>query len=62
MAKYSRHLISTYRRWMDHLSGGIPFEEAMWKVSTLHSKTAVKQYVQTMRNQVRNDYVEQVLR
>jgi Replication Fork Protection Component Swi3 len=61
MAKYSRHLVAAYRRWMDDLSGGIPLEEAMWKVQALYSKTQVKQYVQEMRNQVRNEHVERTL-
>ncbi|KAG7359123.1 replication fork protection component [Nitzschia inconspicua] len=61
MAKYSRQLVAAYRRWMDELTGGIPLEEGMWKVQTLLSKGQVKQYVQEMRNQVRNEYVERTL-
>jgi hypothetical protein len=61
MAKYSRHLVAAYRNWMDTLTGGIPLEEGMWKLATLQSKTNVKQYLQEMRNSVRNEHVERTV-
>ena len=61
MAKYTRHLVQAYTNWMDDMTNGIPIEEAMWKVYTLQSKTNVKQYVDEMRQSVRNDYVERTL-
>lgn len=61
MAKYSRHLVAAYRYWMDDLSGGIPLEEAVWKLQTLLSKGQVKETVHEMRKQVRNEHVERTL-
>ena len=61
MAKFSRRLIGSYMDWMDNLSGGLTLQDAQWKLKTMGSKTQIKQYLQDMRNSVRNDHVERLL-
>jgi hypothetical protein len=61
MAKYSRHLVAAYQDWMEDMTGGISLQEGVWRLHNLHSKAQVRQYLQEMRNQVRNDHVERVL-
>ena len=60
MALFSRQLIQAYEQWCDDLLPGVPLEEVLWKLRTMNSKATVKNYITTLRNQIRNEHVERI--
>jgi hypothetical protein len=60
MAKFSRQLILAYQQWSNKIVPTTPFEEVAWRIQTMNSKTSVKRFLQTMRDQVRNQHVERI--
>ena len=60
MAKFSLHLITAYQQWANKIVPGTPLEDVFWKIQSMNSKTSVKLFLQSMRNEVRNQHVERI--
>ena len=60
MAQFASSLIHKYRQWSDDMLPGVPLEEVLWKLHTMNGKHSVKPFLETMRQQVRNQHVEKL--
>eukprot|EP00547_Thalassionema_nitzschioides_P013376 CAMPEP_0194261186 /NCGR_PEP_ID=MMETSP0158-20130606/45896_1 /TAXON_ID=33649 /ORGANISM="Thalassionema nitzschioides, Strain L26-B" /LENGTH=743 /DNA_ID=CAMNT_0039001301 /DNA_START=41 /DNA_END=2272 /DNA_ORIENTATION=- len=59
-AAYSSRLINAYKQWAFQLFPGLGMEDVLSRVETFGSKREVKDYLQTMRDVARNEYLEKV--
>lgn len=60
MAHYSKSLVQAYRNWADRLAPGVPLEESLFRLRTMHTKSTVKAHLETLHAQVRNRNLERV--
>lgn len=60
-ASYSRRLVLKYKSWAYDLFPSLAFEDVLSRVETFGPKREVKAHLQSMRNDVRNAYLEKVM-
>lgn len=59
-AVYSRNLVNSYKSFCYDLFPTLAFQDVLTRIETFGSKKEVKDYLQHMREQVRNGHVEKV--
>jgi hypothetical protein len=59
-AAYSRNLVSAYQSFCFDLFSGMAFEDVLLRIESLGSKKEVKTFLQSMRQDVQNSYVEKL--
>lgn len=60
-ASYSRRLVLKYKSWSYDLFPSLAFEDVLSRVETFGPKREVKAHLQSMRNDVRNAYLEKIM-
>ena len=60
MAKFSLHLITAYQQWANKIVPGTPLEDVLWKIQSMNTKASVKPFLQTMRNEIRNQHLVRI--
>jgi predicted nucleic acid-binding protein len=59
-AAYSRSLIQTYKSFCYDLFPGSAFQDVLTRIESFGSKKEVKSYLQSMREEIRNNHLEKV--
>jgi Replication Fork Protection Component Swi3 len=60
-ADYCRILMSSYERFTHDLMPSSSFEDTLWRIEQLGSNKQMREYLQQMRNDQRNKYLEKAL-